>query len=273
MVVYSTPYILDAATFGEPLDKARICYQTYTRTAVPGDITVSSDSASYPKDAPLRPDTYEFWKPLALPATWVLEFNGVQDVNYVGVAAHNLATMGCTLMAEVQVGADPWVQVAVNATPTDNAPVLFLQSTVPANRMRLTVTGAGGMPSIGVIYVGVALAMMKSVSATFKPITMARDTVLQNTMSTGGQFLGQDYRRNGTMGSTSFKHLTAAWVRQKFEPFSKEARKYPYFFAWNPLTYPLEVGYCWTEQDIVAEYEGLLDLMQVSWKMRGLGAE
>lgn len=269
MIIY--PAVVTLA--GVPLDKCRIGYQTWTRDAVPADVTASSETGDFPKDAPLRPDTFEFWQPTALPATWVLEFNDTQSIDYVGIAAHNLGTQGCTIRAETQVGGDPYDQIALDATPEDNAPIMFIDEARPADRVKITIEGSGDAPMIGVIYVGAVLAMQKSVSAPFKPITMARDTVLQNSMSRGGQFLGQDYRRNGVMGTIAFKHLSAAWVRENFEPFSKEARRYPYFIAWNPLEYPDEVGYCWTDDDITAGYEGLADLMEVNWKMRGIGAE
>lgn len=271
MIIYTAPFILAAAAANQPLYRARIGYQTYTQNAVPADVVASSDSVSFPRDAMLRPDTYEFWTPTALPATWQLEFNATRSFDYVGIAAHNLFTCGCQVKVEYQLGAGAWTTFVTDTAPGDNSPMMFLGSAVSASRVRLTITGGSLMPSIAVFYVGIALAMEKGVSGGYKPINMSRDTVLQNSLSRGGQFLGQDYRRNGVSGSASFKKLTAAWVRANFDAFSKAARKYPYFFAWNPEQFPLEVGYVWTEDDIVPEYEGLIDLMDVTWKMKGVG--
>jgi hypothetical protein len=155
--------------------------------------------------------------------------------------------------------------------PADDAPLLFLDSSRVGRYLRLTLTGTGAVPRVAVVYVGAVLAMEKAVAGGFRPITMSRDTVLSQSLSRGGQFLGQGFRRNGVTTSAAFKNLTAAWVRANFDSFSKSARSLPYFFAWNPAQYPLEVGYCWTDKDIVPAYAGLLDNMEVSWTMRGIG--
>jgi hypothetical protein len=160
---------------------------------------------------------------------------------------------------------------AASYSPVDDTPLLFLNTSRTGRYLKLTITGAGAVPRVAVVYVGPALAMQKMVSSPYKPVTMARDTVLSQSLSRGGQFLGQSFRRNGVMSSTAFRNLTAAWVRANFDDFSKSARSLPYFFAWNPSQYPQEVAYVWTDKDIVPVYQGLSDLMDVSWSMRGIG--
>lgn len=271
MIIYTQAFLLAAAAAGAPLTRARIGYQTYTQDAVPDDVTASGDSTEYPKDAPLRPETWEFWRPPALPATWVLEFNATRAIDYVGIV-HNLASCAASVLVETQLGAGAWVTFATDTAPGDNTPLLFLGESTSCSRIRLTITGGSIMPSISVVYVGEALAMERAVSGPYRPINMARETVLQASMSRGGHYLGQDYRRNSVAGQISFSKLSAAWIRSDFEPFAKAARKRPYFLAWNPGEFPLEVGYVWTEDDIVPEYENIVDNMRVSWQARGIGA-
>lgn len=274
MIVFTSPFILSAAAAGVPLDKARIGYQTYTAQAVPSDITVSGDFTSFPKDAPLRYNTHEFWVPPTLPATWQIEFHATRSIDYAAVAAHTLATAGCSLRVEYQLGAGAWTLFATDTVPGTDEPIMIVGTAVNCDRMRFTISGGIVMPQIGVIFMGVALAMEKGVSGPYKPISMARKTELAAELSRTGQFLGQDFRSNGVESDATFKKLSAAWVRTYFDPFSKSARKFPYFFAWNPLIFPKEVGYVWTpSQDIIPEYEGLMDLMQVSWKMEGIGTQ
>jgi hypothetical protein len=272
MIIYPDSFILSAAAAGLPLSYPRIGYQTYTQGAVPGDVTASTDQPTAPKDAPLRPDTGEAWQPTALPATWELVFQSAQQVDYVGIAGHTLFSSGASVKVEYKFGAGAYTIFVADTAPADDTPLMFMQTAVSANRIRITVSGGTIMPKIAVVYVGVALAMMKMVSAGYRPISMARETVLNQSMSRGGQFLGQGFRRNGTMSTAPFRNLTADWVRASFNPFAKAARKYPYFFGWNPLSYPQEVGYVWTDKDIVPVYQGLMDLMDVSWSMRGVGA-
>jgi hypothetical protein len=105
------------------------------------------------------------------------------------------------------------------------------------------------------------------------PVNLQRDTVLQQPLSRGGQFLGQTFRRLGVTGSAAFKNLTPSWYRDNIEPFVKEARRFPFFWAWQPEDFPEDVVYGWLEDDPKPAYMGDIPLMQVSFKIRGIGYE
>ena len=83
--------------------------------------------------------------------------------------------------------------------------------------------------------------------------------------------MGRSIIRRNHESSVSFDMMTGPWVRSTFQPFVRHARTKPYFFAWNPTTYPDEVNYVWTDEDIGVEYTGDRNRMSASWKMRGLG--
>lgn len=159
--------------------------------------------------------------------------------------------------------------------PADDSPIVFLDAPVSARYVRLRVTGSGStMPRVAVIYVGAALAMERAIrGGGHAPITLSRQSVLHRSLSRGGQFLGQGFRRNGLAGAVAFQNLSQDWVREDFEPFVEHARSLPYFFAWRPQTHPDEVAFVWTGEDIVPNYQGLSSLMQVSWNMQGIGSE
>jgi hypothetical protein len=267
MIIYPPALVLSVST---PLTKPRIGWQTHTRTAVIGDVTVSTEAADGPRDAPLRPDTFEYWLPTAMPATWTINLGAMKDVDYVGIASHQCGSLGVTVRIDTSPDGTVWTQFASNVLPSDDGPLLFLDALRSVRFVKLTLTGATS-PRIAAIYTGVILAMAKAVTGGFKPIPLARQSTLKQSMSRGGQFLGQSFQRNGIATDANFTQLPAAWVRQYFDPFSKSARLYPYFFAWNPQQAPLEVGYVWTRSDIVPAYSGNLDLMDVRWPMEGIG--
>jgi hypothetical protein len=492
MIVYQSA-LASAIAAVYPLTNARIGYQNYLRGLSPTAITASSeDVTNAPKDAPLRPDTAEYWQPTSLPATWLIDLGSTKTIDYIGIAGHTLGSSGSTLrtmftldanapdpylllpgttgnyastpdsannsvvgdltltvgvaaddftpaaistllnkwttsgnqrayMLQVltdgklryswstngtavtskdstvsagatdsqkiylkvthdvdnglagndvkfwksidggltwsQIGAtvttagttnifdstaalivggndvgaterlagkvfyasvrsgidgilkavmdanDPsdgaasWVSSATLETwtvatsgsptarinndvigtantgyaPTDDTPIMLVSTPKTGRYLHLRITGGSAVPRIAVIYAGVSLAMAKAVSGPYAPISMSRDTVLMRSMSRSGQFLGQSYRRNGVVSSATFKNLDDAWVRANFNAFSKSARQYPYFFAWNPSLYPTEVGYVWTEKDIIVKYNGTINLMDVTFEMRGIG--
>jgi hypothetical protein len=162
---------------------------------------------------------------------------------------------------------------AAGYLPADDQPLMFLFPSRAARYLQLKIVGGAIMPRIASVYLGASLIMQKQVSGPYTPISMGRDTQLSRSLSRGGQFLGQSYRRNGTKGAAMFKMLDDSWVRANFDAFSKAARRYPYFFAWNPSLFPTEVGYVWTEKDIVPRYNAIASLMDVNWEMKGVGAQ
>jgi len=72
------------------------------------------------------------------------------------------------------------------------------------------------------------------------------------------------------MGAWSWRHLPAAWYRQYFDPFVKAARTQPFFIAWRHDTFPEDVSYCWTHDDIKPSNMGIKNFMQVSVEAEGL---
>lgn len=272
MIFYSTAYATAQAAAGTPLTLARILYDSYTRNALPSSVTVSTADPDFPADAPLRADTYERWKPTAIPATWLYEFGSTKSFNSIGIAGHNYADSGIAVAAEYQLGAGAWTAFSSAAAPGDNSPIFLVGTLASASRIRLTLTGTVLLPQTGVVYVGQSLVMPQPIDGKYVPITMGRDTVLKSAMSRTGQFIGQDYRRNGVASSIGFKLLTGAFVRNSFDAFVKLARRYPYFLAWNANDFPAEVGYVWTEKDIKPSYMQMAQFMEVNWDMKGVGS-
>lgn len=484
MIVYPNTFVLSATT---PLNHARIGYQTFTKDLTGANVTVSSESLAGPRDAPLRPDTFEYFEPLALPATWMVDFGALRDIDYVGLAGLNfgsvLATVGVSLSEDLDFnarmtlpgisgnyastpdsvansvvgdidirvkvslvdwtptgnpylidkngfttgggyylralgggglqlgwssgaigftansishgfadGSTQWVRATLDVDngaagytvrfftsvdgvvwnqlgpdqivgtitsignntsqlsvgiffdgaadplagniyfagvynvidgstpvvkfdpsesvtdalthtastgelwtvnrsggtparminprfggaeilPADNAPIMFLDALRSARYAQVKLTGSGAMPRFAVFYAGRVLAMQRMIYGGHQPVTLSRQTQLKQPISRGGQFLGQSYRRLGVATSAAFKFLTAAWYRANFDPFVEEARKQPFFFAWRPQSFPLEIGYMWCADDIAPSNMGQRDLMEVSFKMTGIGNE
>lgn len=273
MIVYTSPFILSQAATATPLTHPRFGYQTWLRDLDAAAVTVSGETESGPRDMPLRTDTAKYWEPDTLPATWVADLGATRDVDYVGIGTHTLGTARASVLVETSIDDGVWAAVGAEALPANNAPLLFLDESRQARKVRLTLTGVGGVPKIGPVYAGEILAMPYPIYGGHSPLSLSRSTVLKNTLSRGGQFLGQDYQRHGVEGAFSFRHLTAAWYRENFDPFVRAARKYPYFAAWRPQTFPLECAYVWTGDNIRPSNMGLRDFMTVSFPASGIGHE
>src|SRR4051812_30698467 len=110
MIVFSGAYLLQQAGTSTPLTNPRIGYRNYLRdnAVLPAAITVSGETVDGPRDAPLRPDTAEYWAPPALPAFWQADLGIAMDIDYVGLAGHNFGTMHNSV--KVQVDSDSAVR-------------------------------------------------------------------------------------------------------------------------------------------------------------------
>lgn len=283
MIIFTNTFAAAEEDAARPLTNARIGYQTWLRDLAASAITVSSEDEDGPKDAPLREETWEFWRPTALPATWMIDMGVARDLDYVGLV-HTLGSAGCSVEVETSDGtvgsptADGfiWTTFAQAALPSDDCPMLFLDTSRTCRYLRLTIEDGGDseeMPTIAVVYAGEVLAMQRAIYGGHSPITLSRETELTRTLSKGGQFLGQSFRRHGVVGNASFRHLTAAWYRENFDPFVKAARQYPFFFGWRPETFPNEVAYAWCADSIRPSNMGVLTYMQVAFNMNGIGHE
>lgn len=254
-------YIQDDYTPDVPLSHARIGYDNRVTTA-----TAGSAINGFPASSVANPLTYEFWRPVGTSGVLTALFNA-GPVDYVGIAAHNMA--GGSVKVEVLVGAS-WVEIDT-VSPTSNAPLMFLFAQVTASGVRLTVSGTA--PSIGVLYAGKVLAMQRKVWGGINPINFARRTTIRPNVSEGGQWLGRSIIREGSETSVTWRNLSYDWYKSDFDPFVEAARTRPFFFAMKPDKYPEISGYVWTADDITPSISGTRNFMDVTVGMEGLSIE
>jgi len=263
--VISDDLILGLAETEQPLSHARIGYQNLMLTG-----TVSSD-VSGGVQALKNPLTYDFFSPALVPFRVTLNIGSVKPVNYVGIAAHTIGTNGNLIIVETSLNNIDFVE-QVQFLPNNNNQIMMLFEEVEAQYIRVRFVG-GTPPKISVMYIGKALEMQRKIYGGHTPITLSRETVVRPVKSERGQWLGRSIIRSGVSTSYSWKHLTADWYRENFDPFVENCRKYPFFISWKPLTFPDEVGYVWTSDDIAPTNMGIRDYMEVTMAVEGIGNE
>lgn len=266
-VIIEEGLILDPPVDAEPLRHARILYRTIWRKSG-ATISASSETENFPATALLNELTYETWRPSAMPATWEVDAGESVTVDAVGIGSHNMASNGNTVAVEYFDGT--WQEVE-SYTPTSDKPVLFLLQPRQDQRWRINISG-GTAPNIGALFFGEAMQMERPIYGGHSPITLSRSTERQPNVSERGQWLGSSMVRSGVATDVSWSNLTAEWYRDTFDPFVEYATQGPatFFFAWRPIEYPHEVGYCWADQDdIQPNNTGTRDLMDVSMSVRG----
>lgn len=262
-VVIGTPEEEEAL---QPLSYPRILYHDILR--IPGTTVVaSSESTDFEAENVGDYLTWDFWRPAELPATLTITTPEAETVDYALIAAHTIGSTMTAVKLEYFDGSD-WVALFETAPGVDNV-IVALFDAVTTNQFRLSLAGSS-IPSIGVVMLGRALAMQRKLYQGHGPITLSKRTVKLPNRSEGGQWLGASIRREGVQTSISFAHLTASWVRSKFEPFIESARKYPFGWVWRPEEFPAEVAYVQAIGDIRPTNSGPRDMMSVTFEVEGL---
>ena len=274
MIIFLNTFLLSEDLSAYPLKNPRIGWQTYLRDLPLTAASASSVAPGSAADAPFRPDTWEFWQPSALPASWLVDLGAARQLDYVGIAGHTFGSSGCAALVETSADGVTWRTFSAGAvSPADDAPLLFLDDVLTHRYVRVSLTGGATLPIMAVVYVGLILKMPRGIYGGHAPVPLNRETVLTRSLSNGGQFLGQGFRRHGVKGTANFRHLEAAWYRANFDPFVKSARQFPFFFGWRPAIYPTEIAYAWSPDDMHPSNMGVREFMQVALSMQGIGHE
>ena len=260
-----TAIALPSSTPPYSLKHARILYDNLLLGSAV--TTTAGANGSYT----LIPNTADRW---TLTDTGSITFTlaSAVDMDTVSIGAHNLGFNGFTVSVEYSIDlVSAFLSFKATQSPSEDTAMMFHnQSTVSVRRLKIDVTGTGSV-FVGSIYSGIALQMQRPFFAGHTPITLSATTSRYSSMSEGGNFIGEQIRRIGYSTSADWSNLENAWLRLYFKPFMIHARTLPYYFAWNLLEEPLDIGYCKTSEDIKPAYSGVRNLLDVSFKMVGFG--
>lgn len=228
--------------------------------------TATSAADGFPASAVTNPLTYERWAP-ATGGSNAVTITGGLVFNTVAIAAHTLGTNGATFTIAGFNTLSGW-EYLITQTPTTDEPfVLCLGATKAFTMLRITINKQA---EIGVVYAGFRLNMPLSIYGGHTPDTLGRTVEYTTAESVTGNFLGRTVERAGYEASYSFKYLGAEWYRQNFDKFARDAITNPFFIAWYPSKYPLEVVYGWTDRTIVPNNSGLKDYLDVTFTVKAV---
>lgn len=248
----------------------------YNNIVIPSQIAASSEDASgfYPATNMANPATNLKWKAAGdADATIIITNLDAVDLEYIGIARHNLGTIKSTISVDGSTDGgstysealiDPFMQV------TDD-PIVCRFTKANYTNLRITLASNSDVPQIAVIYCGALLTLQRRIYVGHTPITLGRSRSNVNGMSESGQFLGRLFISQGRATAVSMKNLTPDWYRTYFDPFVDAAGEIPFFFAWRPEDYPDEVGYCWLAADPKPVNQASNGMMSVDLSFGGLG--
>lgn len=172
--------------------------------------------------------------------------NGTIEVDGIGIAEHNFGSGQIQVSVETKEYGEAWVEVVEVTTFDDDSPILFRFPPQLLEGARLKLHSVAGVkPQAAVMYVGPMLVLQRRTYVGHTPLTYARTLDTVGSVSFSGKFLGRITRSQTRTTALDLKNITPDFYRQYMEPFFLSAEEFPFFFAWRPQSYPLEVGYAW----------------------------
>lgn len=130
----------------------------------------------------------------------------------------------------------------------------FSGVTVSSGRkIRFVITAATTM-DIRQLVVGEKLEFQQGAWATVTPPIFTQGVKVTNTIGQNGSVLGRSIKRLERSGKIQLDHITDAWVRASWEPFTQHAARYPFIWVWDYTGHPNDVGFAYAEKIEAAQH-------------------
>lgn len=242
-----------------------------------GNIASTTAATGFPVTNMANPSTNLRWEgELSSPEAdeYITVTTGSTDpIDYLAIAKHNFGSAGIPVSVEyldLDASPDTWTELIADTLLPNDGPALFRFPPTVITQIRLRMQPGSEAPTIAVMHVGALLVLQRRIMVGHTPMPYGRSTKVTNARSESGNFLGRIVLNQMTGTSVAMKNITPDWYRTNMEPFLLVAQEQPFFFAWRPGTYPLEVGYGWLTNDPRPSNAMQNGMMSVDLQMSGV---
>lgn len=233
------------------------------------NVTATDSASGFPASNLGNPSTFERWKANSTGTKYLTcVLTGANEINYVGLAAHNFGTEGVQISVEVDDGSG-YAEIIEPFLVPDDRPLFmrFAGNNYVGVRVKLVTTS---IAQCAVMYVGKYLPLQRNIYVGHPPINLNRNRNVITGMSESANFLGRITTGRTASTSIALQNLTPGWYRSYMDPFLEAAETRPFFFAWRPQGYPREVGFCWITGNPTPKNQRPNGMMQVDLQLGGL---
>lgn len=220
--------------------------------------------------------TYDFWKAAASGNTTVQANCGAASysANCWGVVGHNAHENPDPLYCNTAPASGTYVQ-RDTVTPTDDGVIFRAFNTVSSQQyfqFRCANSAPNPFPYFAELFIGTYLELPMGMEISFSPPQMAFDDEILNSVGATGGLLGRSIRRRGARLKLRADLVDPDWVRLYWYPFLLHAREKPFFFGWDMVNFPYEVGYFWSDGPIPPPVYSTTNLMAIELNAVGVAS-
>lgn len=232
----------------QPLNHPRVGWRRLS-----GAVTTTNEAEGFEAINADNERTDSFWRPTALPSSWIMSFGDTFPVSYCGIASHTLGSTGCTVEVG-RIGASFSFVTIAEATPTNDDPLFFLFPRQNRSSLRIRVSGGADMPLLGVVWFGDVTEWPRpAVYAPSVSFQRAKRSAFATNETEGGKFVGRRRIRQELRPAMEVEHLSESWITSEFDAFARHAETLPFFIADRPGDYPASVAFAWADSDLIPE--------------------
>lgn len=236
------------------------------------NVAASTEDVDFPAVNLANPSTVLKWLATDAEETFVtVTFDDATEVDYVGIARHNFGSSEIAVRIEGSY-AGVWSVISDEVVPPDDTPLIFRFDATSPEALRVRMAEGDDAPTMAVLYVGRLTVMERGINLD-TPHTPFRFSRVTNTIqgrSEAGDYLGSIVTGSHSEMAEQFSHISASWYRSEFDPFAEAAIESPFFYAWRPSEYPLEVGYAKLTADIQPQLNPKTGRFTIQMSMWGL---
>lgn len=147
----------------------------------------------------------------------------------------------------------------------------FASVTVLSGRkVRVTFTGCGTAVYLRQLFAGTNMTLTAGEWVDKTPHALQSGFVVENVISMNGSIIARNIRRVEKSGAIDLEYVTESWVRSTWEPFVTHARRYPFFYRWNPSEYANDVIFAAADQITPPKNISPPPFMAVNMPFRGI---
>lgn len=244
----------------------------YRTVATAAAIVADTEEDAYPASNLANVSTAALWRAADDTAQYLtITPAAATEMDYIGIARHNFgsAQIAVTVEGKAEAG-DAWSTLVQETMVTDDSALLLRWAPQTLYAVRVGLASGLEPAEAAVLYAGKLLVMQRRLYVGHTPITMGRNTSIVTGRSETGNFLGRIITGSSLRSAASFANINPAWYRANFDPFAKASRAVPFFWAWRPLSYPLEVGFAWLNGDPTPVNARNNGMMSVEIDMTGI---
>jgi hypothetical protein len=270
VIVISDDIVLSAEETGITANNPRIGYHNLVTEA---NVFADLEDPDFPAVNMANPATYIKWKGEETTSEQAvgMALGAADTVNYFAIARHNLGTIGAEYVFSYSTnGGGTWTALTTPRIPGDDYVIMHEFPDTFASHFKLEMTSNGDAPEIAVLYIGRITRLQRRIYVGHTPFPFGRNTTVSTGVSEEGEFLGRSVRRRMYESAVTMQNITASYYRSVIDPFFHAAASVPFFWAWRPSSYPLEVGYSWLEGDGKITNQRANGMVEIGFSMSGI---